>query len=276
MKPRGDLPGGVEGNPRIGESERLLRHDAVGAAVTLEDVGVVEHGEEFVFLIRGMGEVETAPFRRSVRRHRRTAHGRIQPSREMEETIAHDLRFHATRIRPPIEPVRRIGGESRGIATGIRGTAPVSLRGDEEAVEVLEAPARLDELGRKPIEQGVMLGPRCLAPEIEDALDERLAEMTHPDLVYRDPRGEGILARGDPLREHEATPRAGRRKGRAVAVFLVFRSFESLLRTAQRGVGRVLGRDLLCGGGKRFLRRFHFLRITLRPESEEVELRTSP
>ena len=91
---------------------------------------------------------------------------------------------------------------------------------------MFETPARIDELGREPVEQLVVPGTRRLAPEIEDRFDERLTEMTHPDMIHRDPSSERIFAGGDPLREHEPTSRAYGGKGRGVAVVLVFGSLE--------------------------------------------------
>src|SRR5262249_27393530 len=79
----------------------------------------------------------------------------------------------------------------------------------DQPVQPFHVPARLHELDRQPVEQFMMDGTRGPQAEIEDRTDEGLAEMPHPDLVDRHPRGERVLAVGDPAGERQPAPRAG-------------------------------------------------------------------
>ena len=71
-------------------------------------------------------------------------------------------------------------------------------------MEVLERPAVLDELGRKPVEQFRMTGPESHRSEIGGGRDEAASKVVVPDPVHDDAGGERIRRIDDPVREGDA------------------------------------------------------------------------
>ena len=73
-------------------------------------------------------------------------------------------------------------------------------------MEILHAPTVGDEFRGQPIQECLMLGLGPLVPEIKDTCHERFTEMTIPNVVDRDARGQWILRIGDPSSQSRSTP----------------------------------------------------------------------
>ena len=81
-----------------------------------------------------------------------------------------------------------------------RGLHPVGPRRDDQPVQVLQAPAGLHELDGQPVEQFGMGRGLAVEAEVEDRLDQRRAEVPHPDVIDRDPGRQRVVRIGDPAR----------------------------------------------------------------------------
>src|SRR6185503_7898098 len=68
----------------------------------------------------------------------------------------------------------------------------VCRRGHDYAVQVLDAPAVLDEFSRKPIQEFRMCGAIALDAEFAGCADDAFAEMIVPDAIDDHTSGQGI------------------------------------------------------------------------------------
>src|SRR5262249_52883534 len=99
----------------VRQRQRLLRDDALAAAVALVDAGRVEQQQKLHLLLRGGAEVQAPP------RHAlalavvyvRPALRLVEPPRDGEQAVAHRLAFHAAGVHPPKIAVVRILRQQR-------------------------------------------------------------------------------------------------------------------------------------------------------------------
>ena len=76
-------------------------------------------------------------------------------------------------------------------------------------MQVFHVPPALDQLDSQPVQQRGEDRPSAVVPEIKNGCDQRIAEMTHPDVVHTDPSGQRVAAIGDPPGQCQATSGAG-------------------------------------------------------------------
>ena len=195
----GDVRSAVADQSAIEQGQRLLGHDAGLAPVAVLDQGLVEGGEEEVPVVVGMLEIQAAPagLRLIRRTDRRPASCRIEASRVGQKCIPDDLRFQADGRASPPQSVVGIAGEFRPGA-GQRGIHAVGGRGDDEPVEVLEAPASVDEFAGQPVDQVGVFRRAAFASEIKQRRGQGRSEMSIPHLIHRHPCSQGISRVGDP------------------------------------------------------------------------------
>ena len=261
---RGERGGGVGDELAVRERERLLRHDAACAPVALRRVRGVEDCPELTATAQlWMATVVEAAARRRERLgvfQFLPAHAPVERARQREQRIAHHLGFHAAGVHAGEEAVFGVGsGRNDGVmerwSSGLalhhfitpmlhHSAAASSIRRarHDEPVQVLHAPARLAELRREPIEQLRVRGPRAAAAEVVHGAHERLAEVPAPDVIHRHARGERVVARGDPLGERPAPPRARRRIRRREGGVI-----RGVLRQRRLGIGDHFLRGGECG-----------------------------
>ena len=93
----------------VGQSQRLLRHQAFAAPIAVARIGGVEQLQHLrVPATLGMiAEVQTAPARGEllIVLERRTAQRRIKLPRQPQHAVANHLGLHSPRDKPPIPPV---------------------------------------------------------------------------------------------------------------------------------------------------------------------------
>ena len=110
----------------------------------------------------------------------------------------------------------------------------------------LEAPLLVHELDRQPVEQRRVARGAAVLAELEHRRHDRLAEVAHPEVVHRHPRGQGVRGVGNPAREREAPAAALDGIGRQLAA-------GELRAWRELGVGLRLG-ERFFGLGQRLLR----------------------
>ena len=160
----GDFGGSFLGEAAIGEGESLLGDNALFASVAFFDGGIIESGEEEILLIIGVKKVE-APAEGLVlfgRGNRWATEGEVEGIGESEEGIANGLGFDADGgASGPVEVFGIGGGEGVGGGEAIGGGV------DDEAVEVAEIVAAIDEFGGEPVEEIELDGRGIFATEVE-------------------------------------------------------------------------------------------------------------
>ena len=180
-------------------------------------------------MVARVGEVETAAqglVRVLPGIDRGTAEAEIERLRQVEQAVAKDLRLHARGLASPVVDVRGIRAPRRLVRAEGRGLQAVGVGADDEAVQVLHAPAALDEFHGQPVQER-LLGRRWRASsKVGDRFDERPAEVAQPDVVDRDPRGERIPWIDDPPGEGGAAAGARLRIGLAPRGVLFVRPLE--------------------------------------------------
>ena len=182
-------------------------------------IGEVEEPQDPRHELAVDAAINGAPFRkgRLERLDRLPSEGKIELTRGGHHRIAEFLVTEPVRVHAPEEPVSRIdrqGIRPRRGPGGPQGRLPPGLRGEDEAVQFLQAPTFPDEPDREPVEQLGMRGRIGAGAEIARSRDESGSEMLRPDPVDDDAGGEGICRIGDRLGELE-TP-APDREGRAI------------------------------------------------------------
>lgn len=101
---------------------------------------------------------------------------------EVEQAIAEGFGIEA--LRGSVVGEVKVGGAWRGgIETGRLGVASVGGGGDDGAMEVFHAPMVPHPIASEPIEEREVARGGMFASEIEHIIDERGAEVSHPDLV---------------------------------------------------------------------------------------------
>ena len=102
--------------------------------------------------------------------------------------------------------------------TGQRGVHPVGGRGDDEPVEVLEAPIVVHQFAGQPVDQFGVLRRATLATKVEESRRQGRTKMPIPQVIYRHPCGQRIAWIGDPAGQGCAASGAVmlRRHGRVV------------------------------------------------------------
>ncbi len=162
-------------------------------------------------VVRGDPEVAVGRLRagRQRREHRGTAELVFEQARGFEQRVADLLGVQALARKRPQQLVARIdllrvGARRRRLAVG--------RRQQDLALQFLDAPAVLHELGREVVQQlGVGRLDAHLA-EVADRFDDAVAEHLRPLAVDEHARGERVVGRGDPVRDRGAA--AGRGGGR--------------------------------------------------------------
>src|SRR5689334_924848 len=106
-------------------------------------------------------------------------------------------------VHPPQQSIIRV--DSRSLIG--RGPKRLTVRGRKQyrPVQLLEAPAVLDEVGCQPVEQFGMRRPAAVKAEVAWVFDQPHAEVIMPHAVHDYPRREWIAGRGDPLGKREST-----------------------------------------------------------------------
>ena len=74
-----------------------------------------------------------------------------------------------------------------------------SVAGDDELIQFLYVPARVDEFEGEPIEKGGVAGKLALGAEVLRCFDEADAHHALPHAVDDDSGGDGVTWRNDPL-----------------------------------------------------------------------------
>ena len=97
----------------VGQRQRLLRHDAFGALVTIGRIGRIKQFGEHHLGLRRVMEINRTLMRLFTLRfvQIRAAHGRIQLPGQKQYTIPHHFGFHAARVHTPEIFVFRINGK---------------------------------------------------------------------------------------------------------------------------------------------------------------------
>ena len=86
----------------------------------------------------------------------------------------------------------------------VGGALAVGAGGDDEAVDVFEAPVFGEEFGGEPVEEFGVGGGGALHAEVVFGFDEAASEVLLPDAVDDDACGEGVFRADDPFGEIEA------------------------------------------------------------------------
>src|SRR5688572_2014032 len=97
----------------------------------------------------------------------------------------------------PEETVLGITRHGRLVSRGWR-RKPICGGLNDQAVDVLHVPAAVDHFRRQPIEQFRIWRGCSLATEIEHGRHKWYSEVTHPEMIDRDARRQGITSVGDP------------------------------------------------------------------------------
>ena len=118
----------------------------------------------------------------------------IEPCRDRQHRVAHRLHVEPLTIGMPQQPILGID-LSAGGPVGTR--LLIGVREQDAAMELLDRPAVVHECRGEVIEQFGMRR-RCRADsKVAWRLDERLAEVVHPDAVDEDTARERVIAGGD-------------------------------------------------------------------------------
>ncbi len=197
----GALPTGAggEGVGGIEHGEGRVEGGTLEMGVEGAPMSVSAHAG-FPFAI-ALGEgAETGRLRR---KHRRPTDARVEQSADEEGGITDLFGFEP---EPGLAGEMSIAGVLFGeIGPMVRGLA-IGLAGDDEPMDMAQAPAGSDEFPGEPVEQGGVGGFIAHGAEVVFGLDQSLAEVGLPDAIDGDPGGEWVGRIQHPIGEVATVP----------------------------------------------------------------------
>jgi hypothetical protein len=153
----------------------------------------------------------------------------------LKRHIAQHLGIHAEARAMREEQILRIFQKLLG--RGLR-ALPVGGGHHHQLVHVLDVPAALTELDRKPVEQFGMRRPLAHDAEVFRRLNEPGSEHFVPHAVHGDARGQRIVRTDGPLRKRQAVMRLAGRQRREIVRRVRFHSLSARgIDAARKDVG---------------------------------------
>ena len=124
-----------------------------------------------------------------------------------QDRVTHGFIIQALAVEAAEQIVLRILGGffRRGMAALLEGAG-----GEDQRVQLLQAPAVFHESGGQVVQQICLHGLRGLHAEVTGLGDERLAEMLQPHTVDNDACGERIVLAGDVFRQIQTSAAIGK------------------------------------------------------------------
>ena len=137
-----------------------------------------------------------------LRKHGRPADARVQFAADGQHGVANLFGRQPPRGKIGQQFVAGVElGQVRKI--GVFARLPKSLAGHDQPIQLLDAPAVIDEPHGQPVEQFGMRRPRAHLAKIVRRGHQPAAKMLLPDAVDDHPGGERIRGRSDPLRQRQ-------------------------------------------------------------------------